>query len=220
MTIKIAIDGPAGAGKSSVAKELAKLLNFTYVDTGAMYRALTYKILESGINLNDEEKIANIANNTNINLIEDRVLLDNKDITEEIRKPYISEKVSYISQISAVREILVNKQRLIASKVDVIMDGRDIATVVLPDAQFKFFLTASIDVRAKRRYEELKSKNINVDYKQILLDIQKRDKVDSERDISPLRVTADSIIIDTSELSIKEVVDKIYNFVKSKMRGK
>lgn len=218
MTVKIAIDGPAGAGKSTVAKELAKLLNFTYVDTGAMYRALTYKILESGINLNDEERIRSIADNTNINLIDDKVLLDNKDITEEIRKPYISEKVSYISQISAVREILVKKQKLIASKVNVIMDGRDIATVVLPDAQFKFFLTASLEVRAKRRYKELKSKNICVNYEQILLDIQKRDKIDSERDISPLKITDDSIVIDTSELSIREVVDKIYNYVKSKMK--
>lgn len=187
MTVKIAIDGPAGAGKSTVAKKLAKLLNYTYIDTGAMYRAITYKAIQEKVNLIEENKIADIAQSADIILEGEKIFLDGKDISEEIRKPGVSEKVSLVSKIPKVREILVQKQRKIAEGKNVVMDGRDIGTVVLPDAQFKFFLTASLEERAKRRYRELKTKNVNVSYYEVLKEIENRDTIDSQRDTSPLK---------------------------------
>ncbi|AIS52438.1 cytidylate kinase Cmk [Thermoanaerobacter kivui] len=219
MTIKIAIDGPAGAGKSTVAKKLANLLNFTYIDTGAMYRAITYKVIKEGIDLKEEDKIAEIAKNSSITLEGEKIFLDGKDVSYEIRRPEVSEKVSYVSKIKKVREILVEKQRAIAEGKNVVMDGRDIATVVLPDAQFKFFLTASLAERAKRRYNELKSKNLQIDYLKVLEDIKNRDKMDSQRKESPLKHTDESIVIDTTYLSEQQVLDKLYNIVKEGLKG-
>jgi len=219
LTVKIAIDGPAGAGKSTVAKKLAKLLNYTYIDTGAMYRAITYKAIQQGINLTEENKIADIVQCADIILEGEKIFLDGKDISEEIRKPEVSEKVSLVSKIPKVREILVQKQRKIAEGKNVVMDGRDIGTVVLPDAQFKFFLTASLEERAKRRYRELKTKNVNVSYYEVLKEIENRDTIDSQRDTSPLKIAEDSIVIDTTYLSEEEVLEKLYNIIKEGLKG-
>ncbi|WP_041587564.1 (d)CMP kinase [Thermoanaerobacterium thermosaccharolyticum] len=216
MNIKVAIDGPAGAGKSTVAKKLAEKLNFTYIDTGAMYRALTYKTIIEDIDINNKDKIVELASKIDIKLENDRVLLDGIDISNEIRTPIVSEKVSLISKIPEVREIMVNLQRQLANNGSVIMDGRDIATVVMPNAQFKFFLTASAEVRAMRRYNELVEKKISVSYDDILRDIKKRDKIDMERDIAPLKKSDDSIVIDTSDMTIEEVVCKMYDIIVSK----
>ncbi|HBT48756.1 MAG: Cytidylate kinase [Caldanaerobacter subterraneus] len=219
MTVKIAIDGPAGAGKSTAAKKLAKLLGFTYIDTGAMYRAITLKVLRENISLEDEERIVEVARKSDISLDGERVFLDGEDVSEEIRKPIISEKVSVVSQIPEVREILVKKQRKIAEGKNVVMDGRDIGTVVLPDAQFKFFLTASLEERARRRYEELKNKGTEVKYEEVLEEIKKRDSLDSGRKTSPLTIPEGAILIDTTDLTEEEVVERVYEAIRKNTKG-
>ncbi|NMA02114.1 MAG: (d)CMP kinase [Clostridia bacterium] len=215
---QIAIDGPAGAGKSSVAKKLAEKLKYIYVDTGAMYRALTYKALKKGVSVTDTKKLIELAKTTLIDFqIDDsnvqRVICDGEDVTEAIRRPEVSDAVSVVAAIPEVRESLVIKQRALAKSNNIIMDGRDIGTIVLPDANFKFFLIASLEERAKRRLEEFKSKGYKVTLKGVIDDITKRDKLDSERETSPLRPAEDALIIDTSDLNITQVVNHILNVV-------
>ncbi len=212
--IQIAIDGPAGAGKSTIAKEIADRLNITYIDTGAMYRALTYKALISGANILNKDEIICLAKKSDIKFYQDNIYLDNKIINKEIRDISVSKNVSYVAQIAEVRKILVDIQRKIASSQDVIMDGRDIGTHVLPKATMKIFLTASVEERSYRRYVELKSKGTVVDLNEIKNDIINRDKIDSERAAAPLVKAEDAIIIDTTGLSIKEVVEKIISLLK------
>jgi cytidylate kinase len=210
----IAIDGPAGAGKSTVAKILAKKLGFLYIDTGAMYRALTLKALDNGIDVYDEGKVNELALNTSIGLCANAdgslsVLLDGKDVSLDIRRPRITKYVSDVSKIKRVREILVEMQREMGRKGDCVLEGRDIGTVVFPEAQRKFFIDASAEVRAGRRFKELKESNQNVAESDVAADLANRDRIDSTREISPLRKAPDAIYIDTSELSIDGVVEKM-----------
>lgn len=201
----IAIDGPSGSGKSSVSKEIAKKLNILHLDTGAMYRAFALYLLEN--NTNDIEKA---FKNFKYSQKGNRFFLNDVEITEKIRENEISKKASDISKNGKVREFLVNMQRDIAKDLDVILDGRDITTVVFPNADFKFFITASLEKRAYRRYLENKS----LDYDKILEDMKKRDIQDSTRENSPLKIDSDAVILDTSNYTKEEVIEKILSIIK------
>ncbi|MBC7476191.1 MAG: (d)CMP kinase [Candidatus Sericytochromatia bacterium] len=216
----IAIDGPAGAGKSSVAKDVAKKLNYTYIDTGAMYRALTWKAIKSNINISDGSQLEKLLKESKIELIPNneenilKIYLDNNDITEQIRDPLVSNAVSEVSAHKSIRDIMVIKQRNIAqNKNGVVMDGRDIGTVVFPNAEIKIFLTASVEERAKRRFIEQESKGISTDINRLILEISKRDDYDSNRIIAPLKPAHDSIILDTTSLDYGQVVNKFIQIV-------
>ena len=219
--INIAIDGPAGAGKSTVAKLVAKKLGFLYIDTGAMYRALTLKALEVGIDLNDAKELSALAFKTTVNLKESaeglKVFLDERDVSLDIRSPLVSQNVSLVAKVSGVREKMVSLQREMASHGGVVMDGRDIGTFVLPDAHKKFFLTASLEERANRRYMELKEQGYSIDFEELIKDIADRDKLDQEREIAPLIQAVDAILIDTTGLSIDGVVAEIIGCTGGKM---
>jgi len=214
--LKIAIDGPAGSGKSTVSKIIAEKLNINYLDTGAMYRMCTLKVLNENIDLNDENKITEIIDKIDIKMENNVFYLDNKDVSDRIRDENISKNVSKIAAIKFVREKMVDIQREIALKADVIMDGRDIGTHVLKESKNKFFLNASIEVRASRRYEELINKGAKVIKEKIIKDIEKRDKLDSEREFFPLLKADDAVEIDTSGLNIYEVVDLIISKIGEK----
>jgi len=218
-TIQIAIDGPAGAGKSSVAKILADKLRYIYIDTGAMYRAITYKALKNRISFNDVSSLIELTRLTTITFFNEnrtksqRIFCDDNDITDLIRSPEVSQKVSLLASIPGVREHMVKMQQNLGQKNNVIMDGRDIGTVVLPQAKYKFFLTASLKERAERRAKELESKGYQINHIEIYNEIAKRDKLDSEREVAPLKPAKDAIIIDTSNLSLQEVIDKILRVI-------
>jgi len=215
----IAVDGPAGAGKSTVARILAKRLGFLYIDTGAMYRALTLKALENNVPIADEQKLIQLAGNVKIDLRNNAdgslsIILDGRDVSLDIRKGQITQFVSDVAKIKEVRQILVKMQRALGAKGDCVLDGRDIGTVVFPDAQKKFFIDASIEERTRRRFKELKGLSQNVSQEDVALDLTNRDKIDSTRKASPLRKAPDAIYIDTTNLSIEEVVDKMLGFIK------
>lgn len=215
--ISIAIDGPAAAGKSTVAKRVAKALNFTYIDTGAMYRAVTYAVIKAGKNPQNEEDAKEILKTINIDLKEDgRVLCNDEDVTKEIRKTTVSGNVSYIAAMKPVRLALIDMQRELARKRSVVMDGRDIGSYVLPNAEVKIFQIASPEIRAKRRYEEDQEKGIKATYEEVLEEVKKRDYIDSHRDFDPLMAAPDSINLDTSNMNIEEVVQAILDIVKEK----
>ena len=212
--LQIAIDGPAGAGKSTVAKKLAEKLNITYVDTGAMYRALTYKALRDGIDIYNTGKIIELAKDTNIIMSQGNLYIDNQLVHEEdIKSKDVTNYVSHVAKIASVRKIMVGLQKKIASHGSVIMDGRDIATHVLPNANIKIYLTASIEERALRRYNELLKKDKNINLVDIKDGIKERDKMDIEREHSPLTKAEDAIILDTTGLDIDEVVSKIISLI-------
>ncbi len=221
--LQIAIDGPAGAGKSSIAKELAKNFKYIYIDTGAMYRALTLLVIEKGISIEDVQRIEKEAKEINISfkLINDvqEVYIGKRRVTDEIRSFSVSKKVSAVSAISGVRKEMVKKQKALAGENNVVMDGRDIGTVVLPDARIKVFLTASPEERARRRYEELIEKGKSVDLEKLSEDIRLRDYMDEHREISPLKASSDAIIIDTTKLSFDEVLKKIENIAKGELKN-
>lgn len=213
----IAIDGPAGAGKSTVARMLAKKLEYLYIDTGAMYRALTLKILRSGISINDENAVSKIAEETSIILKQgepQEVYMDGENVTELIRTPAVSKYVSHVSSIKSVREKLVACQRKIAQQHSVVMDGRDIGSCVLQNAEFKFFLDASLNERVERRYQEMILKGFSIDKVKVRSELEKRDHLDSSRKISPLIKADDALTINTTNLTPEEVTDIILRIVK------
>lgn len=206
---KVAIDGPSGAGKSTIAKAVAKKLGIDYIDTGAMYRAIGYKMREEGIEAEDRDSLAHMLDNTDIDFVDGDIILDGIVVNDKIRTPDISRRASVCSAIPEVREKLVELQRGMGAKKSVIMDGRDIATNVLKDAQYKFFLTASAEERADRRYKELLEKGEEVTFDEVLDDIRKRDHNDMTRKLNPLRKADDALEVDTTGLSIEEVIEHI-----------
>lgn len=214
-TLQIAIDGPAGAGKSTVAKRIADALEYLYIDTGAMYRAATWLIIQRGIDFEDREAIVKAVAQSKIELrpghAEEKILVfvNGEEVTKQIRSQNITKMVSKLAAIGAVREQLVNQQRELAVSGGVVLDGRDIGTVVLPDANVKIFLTASPAVRAKRRLLELQALGENPDYDTLLRDIIERDQMDSNREIAPLRMADDAIAILSDKMSVDEVVAHI-----------
>ena len=209
MRISVAIDGPAGAGKSTIAKLVAKNFDLMYINTGAMYRAVALVAKEKNIGDKDVDALCNMIDSFDMKFENDDLILNGENIQEKITMPEISAIVSKYASIKEVRSKLVKLQRDMSKKFDVIMDGRDIGTVVLKDSKFKFFLTATPEARAERRYKELKDRGLSVDYSTILEDIIKRDYIDSHREIDPLKKAEDAIEIDTTNLSIDEVVEKI-----------
>ena len=218
---QVAIDGPASAGKSTIAKILATKLNFVYVDTGAMYRTITLAAKKNGIAYNDEEKIKKLLSQTKIRFEPgtpvQRVFLNDTDVTDEIRSAEVTNNVSVVASFADVRSNLVNRQREIANNNSVIMDGRDIGTTVLPEADIKIFLVASVDERAQRRYKENVAKGITTDLETLKHEIEARDYKDSHRQISPLTQAKDAILVDTTGKSIDEVVSKIANIIENKI---
>lgn len=213
----IAIDGPAGAGKSTIAKKVADILGIEYIDTGAMYRAFTLKVLKSNIDINNVQQIVKLLDSTRIEFKNRHIYLDGIRVDEDIRDNSISNNVSNIAKIKEVREKMVEIQQELARSNNVIMDGRDIGTVVLPNANYKFFVTASVEERARRRYKELLLKNAdNITYEQILEEIKKRDEIDSNRKISPLRKSPDAYVIDTTNKTIDESVQEVISIIEGR----
>lgn len=210
----IAVDGPAGAGKSTISKLVAQKLGIEYIDTGAMYRAITLKLINNKVDFGDENTVKDIVNNTKVELVNGRVILDGTDVSEEIRMPYVSSRVSEVAAMPIVRERLVFLQRLMAENTIVIMDGRDIGTNVLKNAEIKIFLTASVEERANRRFIEMQNKGINITFEEICDDIRKRDTIDSTREVNPLRQAEDAILVDTTGKSIEQVVEEITSIIK------
>ena len=211
--MQVAVDGPASAGKSTVAKIIAKKLSFVYIDTGAMYRACTVIARNHDLDYGDEAGILKAIDEDGIELRsengEQKVYVAGKDVSKEIRTPEISANVSQVSALPKIREKMVSLQRQMAGKTNVIMDGRDIGTNILPDADVKIYLTASVETRAKRRYNELKEKGEDCDLEQIAQDIKERDERDMNRDTAPLKKAEDAILVDSSDMTIPEVVSEI-----------
>lgn len=214
MKISVAIDGPAGAGKSTIAKIIGNKLNLMYINTGAMYRAVTYTAMKKDIDPNNLENLLKVLEEMEMHFENDNLILNGEDIQEFLTTPEISNNVSNYAQIPEVRAVLVKLQRDMSEKYNVIMDGRDIGTVVLKDASYKFFLTASPEERANRRYIELKGKGIDISYDVVLSDIIKRDYIDTNREVDPLRKAVDAIEVDTTGLDIDGVVTKISSYIK------
>lgn len=209
----VAIDGPAGSGKGTVAKTLAKLCNLTYIDTGAMYRAIAYLTLKNNIDITDEDNIVDMARSSKIDFIDGKTYLNGIDVSDDIRTMQVTRIVSPISSIVKLREILVDLQRKMAEGKDVIMEGRDITTVVFPNADYKFYLDASVTERANRRFKENTLKGMNVSYEEILENIKKRDYNDMHKEVGALTRTKDSIYIDSTDLTIDEVIDKMRKII-------
>ncbi|AAS40552.1 MULTISPECIES: (d)CMP kinase [Bacillus] len=215
--ISIAIDGPAAAGKSTVAKVVAKKLSYVYIDTGAMYRTITYAALEQKVDIENEEQLMEVVKNVKIEFQQGEntqlVFLNGQDVSEVIRTPEVTNRVSIVAKHRLVREEMVRRQQELAEKGGVVMDGRDIGTHVLPDAEVKIFMLASVEERAERRHLENMNKGFDSNLEQLKEEIAQRDKLDSEREVSPLKKADDALELDTTSLSIEEVVQKIMSIV-------
>lgn len=218
MSFSIAIDGPAAAGKSTVAKQVAKILNCVYIDTGAMYRAITWYALSKGIDPKDEEKVTALLPEIDLSLhLDGKVIVNDQDITKEIRTTEVADNVSYIASYKKIRLHLVELQRKMSKNVSVVMDGRDIGSYVLPHADVKIFQVASVETRAVRRYKENLEKGINCSIEEIEENLRKRDYIDSHREFAPLKKAEDSFVLDTSNMTIDEAVNAIIKIVKNKL---
>jgi cytidylate kinase len=214
----IAIDGPAGAGKSTIAKIIAQRLGFLYIDTGAMYRALTLKSLDEDVDMTDAARMAELARKSSIDLINNpdgtlKVTLDGKDVSRQIRDPRITKYVSDVAKIREVREVMLQAQRNLGKRGNSILDGRDIGTVVFPDAQKKFFLDADFNERVNRRHKEFNEAGKEIAWNNVETDLSNRDTIDSTRECAPLRKADDAIYVDTTDLNIQQVVEKILSYI-------
>jgi len=214
----ITVDGPAGSGKSTVARLLAKKLGFTYIDTGAMYRALTLKALRNNIDLNDEGRLSLLAADTSLDITNDssgslKVFLDNENVASLIRTPKLTNNVSYVAKVAGVRDRMKENQRRIGRRGRCVLEGRDIGTVVFPDAKHKFYLDAEFDERVKRRFEELLKDGYKLTPEEIAKDLKLRDRKDMNRDIAPLKKAEDAVYIDTTNMKITEVVNKLASYI-------
>lgn len=218
----VAIDGPAGAGKSTIARSVAKELGFIYVDTGALYRAIGLHALKNGADPKVQEQVKPLLSGLTVRLCfvdgEQRVLLNGEDVSEQIRTPEVSMAASGVSALKSVREFLFELQRSMAKENDVVMDGRDIGTVVLPNAQVKIFLTATPQERARRRHRELLEKGAQVSYGEVLADLQKRDYDDSHRAIAPLKPAADAVVVNTTTLNLQESIQLLLGIIRGKLK--
>ena len=212
--IRIAIDGPGGAGKSTIAKAVAEKLELEYIDTGAMYRAIGYKAARTGTDVGDEKAVEAMLADTDIDFVDNDIILDGESVSDKIRTPEMSLMASKVSAIGQVRKKLVDIQRKMGATKNVIMDGRDIGTNVLTDAEYKFYMTASPEERAQRRYDELVLKGEKVEFADVLDDINRRDHDDMTRKLNPLRKAEDAILLDTTGMSIEEVIETIVKEVK------
>jgi cytidylate kinase len=210
----IAIDGPAGSGKTTVSRLLAQKLKISYLDTGATYRALTLKVLEEGVDLANWEAVKNIAENLNLQIKDNKIYLNGRDISEQIRAPLIDINISKVASNPLARQALVGIQQKMAKDRDIVVEGRDITTVVFPEAKFKFYLDAEFEVRVKRRYNELKNRGIDIPFAKLKAQLKQRDNADLHREVSPLKRSEDAIYIDTTNLTIEEVVDKLASYIR------
>lgn len=214
----IAIDGPSGSGKSTVAKTLSKELNILYLDTGAMYRATAIKALKLGIDTFDEKGVKTFIDDIDLQIKyidgAQHTFLDGEDVSEKIREPHVSMAASNISSLKCVRLKMVDMQRKIASQMSCVLDGRDIGSYVLPNAEYKFYITASVKVRTDRRYKELIEKGHEVDYDTLYKEIEQRDYNDKNRDFSPLVQAEDAVLIDTSDMTVEQVISTVLNYIK------
>lgn len=215
--LNIAIDGPSGAGKSTISKMLAKKLGIIYLDTGAMYRAVALYVHRKGVDVNDAKKVVPLLDEIEIEFRGDgdekKIFLNGEDVSSAIREHAVSKLASDVSKIKEVRLFLVEQQRAIAKKSDIVLDGRDVTSFVLPDSKYKFFLTASAEERARRRYEELKAKGSDISYETILADVNDRDYNDTHRDFAPLVQTDDAVLIDSTNMTTDEVIEVILRYV-------
>ncbi len=217
----IAIDGPAGSGKSSTARLLAGKLGFTYLDTGAMYRSVTLAAIEGGVNLNDESGVTRIARDIEIEIVPgestDRIFIDGRDVTLEIREPRVDAGVSMVSSYKNVRKGMVELQRKIASQADIVAEGRDMGTIVFPDADLKIYLVADLETRAVRRCRQLNGVGIETSIEEQIASLASRDLFDSGRDHSPLKKADDAIVVDTTDLSLSGQVEKVYEMARARL---